>query len=188
MSLTPYRSRVSRPLRKLRILVRRNLDPNVGRRLPNYLLQTALATVSLIVILLLVNAVLQAAIVVAIASSTFIVFIVPHSQAASSRRLIGGHLVAVVAGSLFSLIHALMGTDPGAEGLGYLLNVLAALAVGTGILMMVMTNTEHPPAAGTALGLVIHDWTASAVVFVLVGAVILTVVRIMLRARLVNLI
>jgi CBS-domain-containing membrane protein len=160
----------------------------VVRRLPNYLFQTALATVSLIVILLLVNAVLQAAIVVAIASSAFIVFVVPHSVAVSPRRVIGGHAVAVSSGSLFSLIHVAVGTDPGVEGPSYLLNVLAALSVGTGILVMVMTNTEHPPAAGTALGLVIHSWSASAVAFVLVGAVILTVVRILLGRRLVNLI
>ena len=61
----------------------------------------------------------------------------------------------------------------------------ATLSVGLGILIMVMTNTEHPPAAGTALG---HGWSPSAVGFVLVGAVILSAVRIVLGRKLVNLV
>ena len=38
-------------------------------------------------------------------------------------------------------------------------------------------STEHPPAAGTALGLVIHGWSWSAVVFILSSALILSVLR-----------
>ena len=94
----------------------------------------------------------------------------------------------VVSGSLFSLISTALGVEPGTEGTGYLLNVLAALAVGVGVLFMVITNTAHPPAAGTALGLVIGDWSESTVALVLVGALILTLTRRLLRSRLVNLI
>jgi hypothetical protein len=52
---------------------------------------------------------------------------------------------------------------------------------------MVVTNTEHPPAAGTALGLVVHGWSGSAVAFTMVSAVALTLVRLALRPRLINL-
>ena len=52
---------------------------------------------------------------------------------------------------------------------------------------MVVTNTEHPAAAGTALGLVIHDWTWSAVAFIMVSALVLSLIRIALRPRLVDL-
>ena len=64
---------------------------------------------------------------------------------------------------------------------------MAALSVGVGIFGMVATNTEHPPAAGTALGLMIHGWSASAVAFIILGAITLPAVRILLRPRLVNL-
>jgi len=64
-------------------------------------LQSALATATLIAILLLQDAVLRAAIVVAVASTACTVFVVPHSIAASPRRVIGGHLVAVIAGTMF---------------------------------------------------------------------------------------
>ena len=52
---------------------------------------------------------------------------------------------------------------------------------------MVLTNTEHPPAAGTALGLDVEGWTPSAVLFVLLGVVMLSVVHMLLRLRLTNL-
>ena len=69
----------------------------------------------------------------------------------------------------------------------------AALSVGVGIFVMVVTNTEHPPAAGTSLGLVIQccqpsvgvDW--SSISFILVSALLLSIVRIALRDRMVNL-
>ena len=64
---------------------------------------------------------------------------------------------------------------------------MAAAAVGLSILIMVSINTEHPPAAGTVLGLVVEGWTLSAVFFVLLGAVMLSVVHGFLRPRLVNL-
>ena len=52
---------------------------------------------------------------------------------------------------------------------------------------MVLTDTEHPPAAGTALGLVVGGWSPSSVMFVLLGAVLLSVVHMLLRSRLTNL-
>ena len=52
---------------------------------------------------------------------------------------------------------------------------------------MAVTNTEHPPAAGTALGLVIVGWSWSAVLFIMSSAVILSLIRLILRPRLINL-
>ena len=52
---------------------------------------------------------------------------------------------------------------------------------------MVVTNTEHPPAAGTALGLVIHDWSWPAEAFIMISALVLSFIRMALRPRLVDL-
>ena len=71
-------------------------DKKFRRYWKSYLLQCALCMVALLAILLVVDVVLRAAIVVAIASTAFIVFIAPHSQGSSPRRVIGGHVVAVV--------------------------------------------------------------------------------------------
>ena len=62
-----------------------------------------------------------------------------------------------------------------------------AAAVGLSILIMVSINTEHQPAAGTVLGLAVEGWAPSTVIFVLLGAVMLSVVHAFLRRRLINL-
>lgn len=49
---------------------------------------------------------------------------------------------------------------------------------------MAVTNTEHPPAAGTTLGIVAYAWSHQIVIFVLVGAISLAVVRRLLRGYL----
>ena len=165
----------------------RLLDRNLRYRQPQYLFQCGLVTASLIVILLVEDVLLRAAIVVAIASTAFIVFVVPHSVASTPRRVIGGHLVAVAVGSLFSAFLNTPGVDTLVEESRYLPEVTAALSVGLSTLLMVATDTEHPPAAGTALGLVIPGWSWGAVVFIVGGAVILSTMRIALRLRLVNL-
>ena len=69
----------------------------------------------------------------------------------------------------------------------YVTDITAALSVGLSILLMAITDTEHPPAAGTALGMIILGWSWSAVVFILSGAIILCMITIALRRRLVNL-
>jgi CBS-domain-containing membrane protein len=137
--------------------------------------------------LLLQDVLLKAAIVVAVASTACIILIVPDSLAASPRKVVGGHAVGVIVGSFFSAILMIPSVEMAVERFRIVLGVIAALSVGISILGMVATNTEHPPAAGTALGLVVHGWSISAVVFIISGAPALSVVRVILRPRLVNL-
>ena len=65
--------------------------------------------------------------------------------------------------------------------------LIGALAVGLSIFIMTVTNTEHPPAAGTALGIVAHGWTNETIIFILVCVVCLAVVRRLLGRHLVDL-
>jgi membrane protein implicated in regulation of membrane protease activity len=52
-----------------------------------------------------------------------------------------------------------------------------ALAVGLSLFLMSLTNTEHPPAAGTALGIVVQPWSYQIVIFVLVSVISLAIIR-----------
>lgn len=165
----------------------RIFDVNFRKRIPNYLFQCGLATASLIVILWVQDVMLRAAIVAAVASSAFVVFVVPDSVAATPRKVVGGHLVGVIVGTVYCSILTIPALATVAEDASLLFDVTAALAVGTSILLMVLTDTEHAPAAGTTLGLVVHEWAWSSVVFILVGVLILSAVRIILRPRLINL-
>ena len=162
------------------------IDSQLRRYWKNYLVQCALATLALLAIMLVMDVVVRAAIVVAIASSAFIVFVMPHSWASTPRRVIGGHVVAVIVASGFALLYLTPVGGFVAES-HLTSDLMAAAAVGLSILIMVSINTEHPPAAGTVLVLVVEGWALSTVLIVLLGAVILSVVHAFLRRRLVNL-
>jgi CBS-domain-containing membrane protein len=143
--------------------------------------------------LLLLGDTLKTAIVVGIASSAFTIFVVPNSVAATPRKVIGGHLLAALIGTIIALLLQSPFLIEIVLEKRYILDIAAALSVGVGIFVMVVTNTEHPPAAGTSLGLVIQccqpsvgvDW--SSISFILVSALLLSIVRIALRDRMVNL-
>ena len=163
------------------------LDQYIHSKWAHYGAQCGMATLSLILILIIGDTILKTAIVVGIASSAFTVFVIPDSVAATPRTVIGGHLVAGIVGALISYSLQIPGIEAYNHQTNYILEIAAAISVGVGIFFMVVTNTEHPPAAGTSLGLVIYgfDWTS--VVFILGGALLLSGVRLALRPRMINL-
>ena len=163
------------------------LDQYIHSKWAHYISQCGLASLSLILILIIGDTLLRAAIVVGVASSAFTIFVIPESVAATPRKVIGGHLVAGLIGAGVSYILQIPGLEIYASETRYIVDIAAALSVGIGIFFMVVTNTEHPPAAGTSLGLVIYgfDWTS--VVFIISSAVLLSLVRIVLRPRMINL-
>ncbi len=163
------------------------VDRRAKGRFGQYLFQCGLGTLTLLFILLIEDALLHAAIVVAVGSTVFIVFIIPDSVAATPRRVIGGHVVSVIFGSAFAFMLLIPGLEALAEGEDYIRVFAAALAVGVSMLVMVLTNTEHPPAAGTALGLFFPGWELSTVVFIVLSALALSAIRILLRPRMINL-
>ena len=163
------------------------LDQYIHSKWAHYVFQCGLAAVSLIFILLVGDTVFKTAIVVGIASSAFTVFVIPDSVAATHRKVIGGHFVAGIVGAVISLSIQSTGLNSLAEETRYFIDIAAALSVGIGIFVMVVTNTEHPPAAGTSLGIVFYgfDWTS--MVFILLSALLLSLVRVALRPKMINL-
>ena len=174
----------NKPVRHL-VLEARLFHRKLSRRWKNYLVQCGMSSLAL---LLVMDVVLQSAIVVAIASTAFIIFVVPHGRVSGPRRVIGGHLVAVAVGTAVWGLNLTPELGQLAVGDHMAQDLIAVASVGLSILIMVLTNTEHPPAAGTVLGLVVEGWTPSAVLVVLLAAVLLSAVHMLLRPRLVNLI
>jgi len=124
----------------------------------------------------------------------FLVFVVPHSVVATTRRVVGDHIVVVIIGIAAYGILTLILDDP-AEMTRQTFAIAGAVSVGMAILLMAFTNTEHPPSAGTALSLVAIGGTAGAtystvfdaVWFIISAAIILAIVRFALRRWMVNL-
>lgn len=165
----------------------RILDKSFIRQPKNYIIQSALAVIVLTIILYFVETLTHAAIVAALGSSTFIVFAMPRSTTARTRRLVGGHIVGLLSGSLCYYIFFTGALGRLVAGQEILVLFVYALAVGLAMFVMAITNTEHPPAAGTALGIVAHTWSLPVVVFILLAVISLSIIRKLLKGFLKNL-
>lgn len=152
-----------------------------------YFLQSLMAVVAVTILLYFIQSITQAAIVAALGASTFIVFAMPQMVTARPRRLIGGHITGIVSGLVcyYGLQHGpfcdyfdcidIMQWFP------------AAMAVGLSIFLMTIFNFEHPPAAGTALGIVTAPWTIYTIIFVISFAIGLALIGFILKKYLRNL-
>jgi CBS-domain-containing membrane protein len=150
-----------------------------------YVLQSLLATFILFLVLLVFIS--SPVIVAALGSSAFIVFAMPKNVTAQPRNVIGGHMVGVISGSICASLLLLFG-----NGSDFLLILAAASSVGLSIFIMVVTDTEHPPAGSTALAFVLHAASAGDLLyfagFILISAVIISGVKHVLNAKLKDLV
>ena len=123
-------------------------------------------------ILIVEDTITNRAVVAVVASSVAIVFFVPHSVAIASTLC--------TVGMMMLLPHAFAANQ-------IMIHALQGMSLAPVILFMTVTNTEHAPAAGTALGLAI--WVPiNSVIFILSAAVIISIVHIALFGHLHNLI
>lgn len=161
------------------------VDAKFIHRPQTYLVQALLAAAVLIAILVAEDALTNGAIVAAVASSVAVVFFAPHSVASSPFRIVGGHLSGVVAG--FCTVGAMLLLPDSVAANQWAIHVLQGASLALVILFMTVTNTEHTPAAGTALGLS-TSIPRDSVIFIISAAVIIALVRIVLYKRMHNLI
>jgi len=139
-----------------------------------YLLQSFLAALALFIIVLVLGKG-KMVVISAMGATSFIVFAMPTAVSAQTRNVIGGHLVGLALGTIFYFV-----------ALPYFLGY--PLVVGIAILIMVALDVEHPPAAGTALAVVINEVSPDVFVTIMASAVILSQCRYYLRHHLQDLI
>jgi CBS-domain-containing membrane protein len=130
----------------------------------NYLYQSALATIIVFIVLLLLTAE-HVVVIASIGATAFIVFTMPKNITAKPRRVIGGHIIGLLSGSLCALI-------PHASTISSI--SVFSLSVGISICLMVALDFEHPPASGTALGIAITGFSPSVMVAVLTSSLALS--------------
>ncbi|MFC1974588.1 HPP family protein [Chloroflexota bacterium] len=160
------------------------IDKSFRQAPRRYILQSLFATVAVALILFFVEVLTHAAIVAALGASTFIVFAMPHSITAQPRRLIGGHIIGLICGTFCYYTFLTGSLGELATNWEYIPWFAAALSVGLSIFLMTITDTEHPPAASTALGVAIHTWSYEVIIFVLSFAIGLALIRRVLRSYL----
>ncbi len=159
------------------LITRLGLDSRLRREnIRRYALQCSLAAAVVLILLMVLDAVTQTVLIAALGASVFIAFAVPRSLHSSPRCLIGGYLAGILAGSLMATLNiALEFSDIVTAHASMVL--FGALATGLAMFLMVVTKTEHPPAAALALGLVLNEWTLLTLVVVIVGVVALSICK-----------
>jgi CBS-domain-containing membrane protein len=145
-----------------------------------YILQCALATVCVLIILFVLDPLTDTTTIAALGASSFIAFTMPHKRVSRPRLMIGGYVIGLIVGYIcFRLL-----TWPTLVVLEIVQRygqvAFGALAVGTSIFLMVITDSEHPPAAGLALAFVITGTDAVTVAVVGLGIVCLSLAKTLL--------
>ena len=135
-----------------------------------YIIQSLLASISLLVIVLVLGRD-RMVVISAMGATAFIVFAMPTAASAQTRNVIGGHLVGLVVGAIFYY-----------TAIPYYVEY--PLVVGISIFLMVALDVEHPPAAGTALAVVINEVSVNVFVAIMISAVVLSQCRYYLRNKL----
>ena len=146
-----------------------------------YFSQSLMAAFSVLVVLLILDSVKQTVLIASLGASAFIAFGIPRSQYSRPRYLIG-MLVGATSFLLASWLAKMAMLDMYEAQI-----IFGALATGLAMLLMVITDTEHPPAASLALGFVLNEWDALTVLAVISGIVALASIKEVLKFRLIDL-
>lgn len=124
-------------------------------------------------------------IIASFGASAFIVFARPHAETSKPRNLIGGYIVGIFVGAA---VHYATVLPIEHDVAVWVLHIVSgAAAVGISMFLMAVTETEHAPAAGIALGFVLNDWTFSTILFVVLGITVISVFHRLMRPRMMDL-
>lgn len=107
-------------------------------------------------------------VIASMGATAFICFAMPKAVSAQTRQVIGGHLIGLFCGAMFTLVHL-----PGIAEI--------PLVAAVTIFLMVALDMEHPPAVGTALAVTINEVDWSVALAIMVGVIVITQVRYYLR-------
>ena len=164
------RMKSSMDLQKRQVIFRVPIDEKFKKLWKYYICQSFLAAVALFIIVLVLGKD-KMVVISAMGATAFIVFAMPTAASAQTRNVIGGHLVGLASGTIFYF-----------ATLPYFIEY--PLAVGIAIFVMAALDVEHPPAAATALAVVINEVSPEVFVTIMASAVMLSQCRYYLKNRL----
>jgi len=164
------------------------IDKKFRKNTLKYIVQCFLASLTILAVLIFLDILNEAALITALGASAFIVFTMPTQYSSDPRRLIGGYIVGVCVGFIFYFISTLEFSNNLIGNHTTTLVIFGSIAVGVSIFIMAVTNTEHAPAAGIALGLVINKWDYLTIIFIVVAVLWFVSIQIILKKYLMDLI
>ena len=165
----------------------RLIDAKFRHNKRRYFLQTLLAAITIMAVLLVLDSVEQTVLIASLGASAFIAFAMPRSYGSRPRLMLGGYAVGTVVGCSLSWLAAMLTASSGLDA-RLMQIVFGAIAMGLTFFLMVLTDTEHPPAAALALGYVLNEWDLGTVAVVIAGIGTLVIVKEIFRQRLMDLV
>jgi len=163
------------------------LDKRFSEKKFNYLFQSVLTSIALFLILFFEDRFASGAILAGIGSTIALIFLVPHSIATHPRRVLGGHIVAILLAFIVLMLLNFIFGDFSNISANYL-KIASVISIGFLIMIMGITNTEHPPAAACLLGLILNGMNFERIISILAAVILLIVIRFILINKLKNLI
>lgn len=154
-------------------------DKKVKGNLKFYIFQCFIATLAITFALFYMDILLKTTIVASIGATSFIIFTMPHSKISFPRYILGGYSVGTIVGATANYILLMH--------LGIPVYIIGAFAVGITMFILVVTDTEHPPAAAIALGIAIDGYSVDMILFVFGFAILLLLIKYFLRHWLIDL-
>lgn len=153
-----------------------DLDHQIRREhVKRYALQCGLAGIVVLILLLVLDSVTQTVLIASLGASAFIAFAVPRSLHSGHRHMIGGYVVGILAGVAMASLNNWIAAPGGWDHA--VMVIFGALAISLAMFTMVVTRTEHPPAAALAVGLVLNEWTLVTIMVVLIGVIALSLIK-----------
>lgn len=150
----------------------------------HYILQCLMATAAVVAILFAIDSMFHVAILASFGATSFLVFAMPHLRTSQPRSVLGGYIIGITLGVILHHITLLIYD---LAGYHWIFPVIAGIGVGFSLLFMTMTNSEHPPAAGLALGLVLQGYDAFSLVIIFSAVTVLMIIKHLLKNWLINL-
>ena len=156
-------------------------DPGFASLPWTFVFQAVLAVAVMLAILAFVHSLSSAAIAAGLASSVVGIFIGPTNRTARIRSVVGGHGVSLLLGSAFSVLIFLGPVNDFLLDRQILFDLSLAMAVGLSMLLMAFTNSQHPPAAGTALGMASREFDILIFLSIIGAVALLAVMKLAIR-------
>ncbi len=162
----------------------RVIDPRFKANKAHYFIQCLMGTAAVMIVLLTVDTMFKEVMIASFGATAFSIFALPHTRTSRPRSVLGGYTIGIILGVGLNLLAGFLYAR---QGVHIVYGVLGAAAVGLALVLMTMTNTEHPPAAGLALGLVLQGFQVSSLLIIIGSVVVILSIKHLLRGWMINL-
>ena len=143
-------------------------------------IQSLLAGIFITIIILVGETFSNNVINAAIGSSVALLFLHPKNRQNRFKSLVVGNLIAIITFILLHFLFQLFDQDLYVSISNKNFHIFSGISFFICLLVMTLTNSEHVPAAGTSIGLSVHEFDFRLILFVIFSVLFLYVFKLAL--------